>query len=124
MSNSSGWHQSQTLPIIVGAERQNNRLILELQIPATLFQFRGHFAELPVLPGVAQLDWAARFAREKLGVDETISEVAQLKFRSLIRPRTVLTLTLDYQPEKRRVRFEYFHQQTVFSSGLLKLVPR
>ena len=117
----SDWQQSQTLPEIVNEQRDGNKLALELYVPAILFQFRGHFDEFPVLPGVAQLDWAALFSREKLGIDRDIAEVAQLKFRALIQPETRLTLTLVYQLEKNRVSFEYRHQQTVFSSGLLKL---
>ena len=119
----SGWQQSQTLPVVIGQKQDGNQLILELEIPATLFQFRGHFDSFPVLPGVAQLDWVALYIREKLGIDLTISEVTQLKFRALIQPDTRLTLTLIDQPEKNRVSFEYRHQQVVFSSGFLKLTP-
>ena len=120
----SDWEQSQTLPAIINDKRDGNQLVLELEIPAELFQFRGHFDELPVLPGVAQLDWAVLFAGEKLAVDLAITEVTQLKFRALIKPNTRLTLNLVYQPERNRVSFEYRDQERVFSSGFLKLAAR
>ena len=120
----SSWQQSETLPLVISETLEGEQLLLELEISADLFQFRGHFDSMPVLPGVAQLDWAVLFTREKLGVKLDINEVAQLKFRSLIRPGMRLTLTLVHQSEKNRVSFEYRRDETIFSSGFLKLAPQ
>ena len=115
------WKDSPTQPNILGETRNGNLVVLRLQVPADLFQFQGHFPDMPVLPGVAQLDWAAQFASNRLGFDGDIVEVAQLKFRALIMPETELELRLENQPEKNRVLFEFKNHDTIYSSGFLKL---
>ena len=39
-------------------QAQTNHLEIVLHLRADLFWFRGHFAVQPLLPGVAQIDWA------------------------------------------------------------------
>ena len=46
------------LPVELNAQQQGATLTLRLHADAELFWFRGHFPTLPILPGVAQLDWA------------------------------------------------------------------
>ena len=116
------WSDSPTLPLIETEAKEGNSVVLSLQIPKDLFQFEGHFPDMPVLPGVAQLDWAAQFTESHLGVKEGIGEVTQLKFRALITPEIALELHLEHQPQKNRVRFEFKDQKAVYSSGFLKLI--
>lgn len=85
-----------------------------------LFQFQGHFPGQPVLPGVAQLDWAVLFAKERFSGLGQIHEVAQLKYKRLIRPGDRLSLKLDYQRKKGQVIFNYSIDGDVCSSGIIK----
>ncbi len=43
-------------------QAQTNHLEIVLHLRADLFWFRGHFAVQPLLPGVAQIDWAMSYA--------------------------------------------------------------
>ena len=43
-------------------QAQANHLEIVLHLRADLFWFRGHFAVQPLLPGVAQIDWAMSYA--------------------------------------------------------------
>lgn len=115
------WNDGPAFPTIVTETKEGRSVVLGLKVPADLFQFRGHFPGMPVLPGVAQLDWAAQFSQSHLGVKNGIREVAQLKFRALITPENLLELRLEFQPQKNRVSFEYKDKNTVYSSGFLKL---
>lgn len=115
------WLDSKKDPEILG-ERVNGSIIeLDLIAPSDLFQFQGHFSEQPILPGIAQVDWAVRFAKDRFALSADIQEISQLKFRQLILPDRPLTLKLDHQSEKKRIAFSFSHKGDVFSSGFLKL---
>ncbi|STH09161.1 putative fatty acid degradation enzyme [Escherichia coli] len=45
-------------------QAQANHLEIVLHLRADLFWFRGHFAVQPLLPGVAQIDWAMSYAAQ------------------------------------------------------------
>jgi len=115
------WENAQTLPLIVSERRDGDTVELDFCPNPELFQFQGHFPEQPILPGVAQLDWAVHYAREKLGVTQDIIEVSQLKFRELLLPNEKVTLKLALQKDKGRVQFGFTGDNQTYSSGLLKL---
>jgi 3-hydroxymyristoyl/3-hydroxydecanoyl-(acyl carrier protein) dehydratase len=115
------WNEGHSLPIVLNEDTEGDGVVIRLRVPADLFQFHGHFPQMKVLPGVAQLDWAVLFARSHLGVTGAIVEVTQLKFRTLVTPETILDLHLKHWPEKNRVGFEFKDQNNVYSSGFLKM---
>ena len=45
---------------------QADRVEIVLSLDPALFWFRGHFAVQPLLPGVAQIDWAMHYATRLL----------------------------------------------------------
>lgn len=89
-------------------------------IDAQLAVFEGHFDGRPILPGVAQIDWAARFARHHLGRERVFSGMRRLKFRRVIQPPTTVCLALDWCDEA-VLQFHYHAPQTgvSFASGSL-----
>jgi 3-hydroxymyristoyl/3-hydroxydecanoyl-(acyl carrier protein) dehydratase len=106
------------LPEILAEHRQGARVELELRVPPELAYFEGHFPGLPILPGVVQIDWSVRFARERLDLCGKFAAAENLKFLSIVRPDTRLTLAL--QAEKNtRLTFNYFSQNRKYSSGTL-----
>ncbi len=54
-------------------------------LPATPF-FEGHFPGLPILPGVAQIDWMIWLSRVLLGTDAPFAGMEAVKFHRVIRP--------------------------------------
>ncbi len=94
---------------------------LELDLPADLDCFRGHFPGCPILAGVVQLDWAIRFGSEYLGTSTRVTRISALKFMRIVRPGARLALILEPTPDG--MRFEYRHQrestqaEVVCSSG-------
>jgi acyl-coenzyme A synthetase/AMP-(fatty) acid ligase len=69
-----------------------------LFLPESLRWFKGHFPGHPLLPGVVQLHWAMRAAREHLHVRGVFQGLRALKFMRPIRPGKMLTLTLLSTP--------------------------
>lgn len=65
-----------------------------LHVPPDLAWFKGHFPTEPILPGIVQVGWAVDAARALTGRPEGPASVQQLKFKSPIRPQSIVDLTL------------------------------
>ena len=90
---------------------------LDLFLAADLLPFRGHFPGVGVLPGVAQINWAVKFARRHLSLTDGTAPAFQVKFRRVIGPDSLVTLALRMDIRKRRLLFEYRVGDEVMSSG-------
>src|SRR5882724_2865273 len=108
------------LPPILAKRQIGDAVIFDLDLPEDLDVFRGHFPGQPVLPGVAQIDWALRLAKiHRLIGGEAELRDFQVKFRSVIRPAIPLTLTLRWDGIKKRIAFDYHSAEALMSSGRL-----
>ncbi|MGK3640258.1 ApeI family dehydratase, partial [Escherichia coli] len=74
-----------------------NHLEIVLHLRADLFWFRGHFAVQPLLPGVAQIDWAMSYALTLLAPGWRFHSIQNIKFQSPLLPDNRVTLTLNWQ---------------------------
>jgi acyl-coenzyme A synthetase/AMP-(fatty) acid ligase len=104
-------------PDVKSVHRADTEVKIELTVPRNLFWLRGHFPGYPVLPGVAQLHWAVEMARDHLGLSGSVTQIYQLKFRTVIRPEDDLTVTIRHIPEKSRIQFEYRRGDELCSTG-------
>jgi 3-hydroxymyristoyl/3-hydroxydecanoyl-(acyl carrier protein) dehydratase len=105
------------LPEILAERRDGAKLDLELRVPPGLACFDGHFPGHPILPGVVQVDWSARYARERLGVRGEFTAAENLKFHAVVTPGMRLTLSLELQAD--RLAFRLFSPERTHSSGTL-----
>jgi 3-hydroxymyristoyl/3-hydroxydecanoyl-(acyl carrier protein) dehydratase len=106
------------LPEILAERRDGAKLDLDLRVPPALACFDGHFPGHPVLPGVVQLDWSARYARERLGLRGEFCAAENLKFHALVTPGMRLTLSLELK-ETGRLGFRLISGSHTHSSGTL-----
>jgi len=97
------------------ANEEETTLTLALRDCAQVFD--GHFPELPILPGVAQIDWALRLAQRHFLIEGRFSGLRQLRFQRILSPDDDVSLTLRFSPEKKEVRFVYASAQGVHSQG-------
>lgn len=67
---------------------------LRLDVPSDIPYFDGHFPSAPVLPGLAQVDWALRLGRELFDLPPDFISMENLKFQKILQPgcRPVLML--------------------------------
>jgi acyl-CoA synthetase (AMP-forming)/AMP-acid ligase II/3-hydroxymyristoyl/3-hydroxydecanoyl-(acyl carrier protein) dehydratase len=94
--------------------------LLGLTLPPDLVWFDGHFPELPVLPGVVQIDWAAHFGRLHFGVTAPVTKMRGLKFQRLLHPGDTLRLRLHWRAERQELEFVYhLADATPCSRGIL-----
>lgn len=105
------------LPCITDIRTEDGRVELDLEITADLLWFQGHFPDLPILPGVVQLDWAVHFARAHLGLALPAARQFQVKYKSGIFPGDRITLALTHQVERGRLSFDYRRDGAVCATG-------
>lgn len=104
-------------PEVTWAERTAQHALLTMNISPELRPLEGHFPKLPVVPGVAQVDWAIAFAKEAFPVTGRFVRMEALKFQSLMQPGHDVQLTLDWNAERTTLTFKYVTGERVYSSG-------
>ena len=109
------------MPHAIWLSKSEKNVRIELEISPTLDVFDGHFPNEPIVPGVAQIDWMIRLARESFDMPQMAATDFQVKFRKMIRPQMTIHLALDLNGNGNRLNFTYFHQNEIMSSGLVKL---
>ncbi|MGH8462005.1 MAG: hypothetical protein ACRESS_10395 [Stenotrophobium sp.] len=108
----------QRAPQVLSSHRSGASVAIQLLIPVDLIHFHGHFAELPLLPGVVQVDWAIRFGREHFDLPADFQRLSALKFMRVIRPGAMLDLRLELAAPG-ELRFRYLEGAQTCSSGRL-----
>ncbi|WP_457446730.1 AMP-binding protein [Roseateles sp. P5_E4] len=93
---------------------------LRVDIEARHPGFEGHFEGQPVLPGVVQLDWAERFARELFALQPAFAGLDQLKFQQVIRPGGTVDLELTINADGSELRFALTSERGAHASGKLR----
>lgn len=100
--------------------REPDRAVLELPIGRDLRVFDGHFPQTPIVPGVALIGWALRFAREAFVVAGEPERQDLLKFQQVVRPGATLRLELDWKPAAGQLAFRYSAGEQQHASGRLQ----
>lgn len=90
-------------PIVLKRELLDaNTALLRLGLSPELVYFRGHFDEIPVLPGVVQVHWVEHYARamfgERLANRHAFSRMEVVKFQELIRPGREVSMEISCNP--------------------------
>lgn len=104
-------------------EREPEHACVELELVPELVVFDGHFPQAPILPGVAQIDWAIRFGREAFDLPARFRCLEALKFHRVLQPGMRVRLMLDWHLEKRTLVFRYESEHGVHASGRAVFEP-
>jgi 3-hydroxymyristoyl/3-hydroxydecanoyl-(acyl carrier protein) dehydratase len=93
-------------PAVLQVEQLGNAWRFRLRVPPDSDLFLGHFPQLPVLAGVAQLHWALALYREHSGDARPLRSLRRLKFQRIVTPGD--ELLLDCRPDAaERVTFTF-----------------
>ncbi|UXY16007.1 AMP-binding protein [Chitiniphilus purpureus] len=95
------------LPYVLDAAADGEAVTLRCHVDATLAPFAGHFPELPVLPGVALIDWAVHYGRRHFALPPDCTGMQAIKFQRAVRPGAVVSLRLAWLPGRGQLTFEY-----------------
>jgi hypothetical protein len=99
----------------------DDALHARLWVPYDLRVFDGHFASVPLVPGMVQVAWVLRLAREHLGHTGRLRGLGAVKFRRLVRPGMELEVTLQWSAPRRELQFQYRCDATTISLGRLNM---
>jgi 3-hydroxymyristoyl/3-hydroxydecanoyl-(acyl carrier protein) dehydratase len=91
-----------------------------LELTSDLTPFDGHFPGTPILPAVAQIDWAMRIARDSFALPAHFRGLRALKFLHIVQPPAAITLELARSTDGRSVSFSYVRAGTACSSGRIE----
>ena len=83
------------------------RAVAVFVLAPELMVFDGHFPGRAILPGVAQLDWAIGWARERFALPPVFLRLETLKFSQPVGPGTRVELELNWNADGGSVQFEY-----------------
>lgn len=100
--------------------RESDKAVLELPVGADLRVLDGHFPQAPIVPGVALIGWALRFAREAFEIAGEPERQDVLKFQQVVRPGANLRLELDWKPAAGQLAFRYSAGEHQHASGRLQ----
>lgn len=108
-------HSIENEKIILQTE---DSLELEFVIPSECDFFDGHFPQFKLLPAVAQLEIATRFASKYFEIKPFIKKAKRLKFLMPLLPDSKVTLKLNINREKKNVSFTFFkNEKDSYSTG-------
>lgn len=109
-------------PEVAASRRpEPDRVELDLNMHGDIEYFVGHFPGAPIVPGVVQIKWAIDFGRGHLGASGDVLTMEVIKFRKVIRPETLVTLSLRFDESRGRLYFSYDSAEGPHSSGRLLL---
>lgn len=98
-------------------KREADRAELEIELDPRLLAFDGHFPQASILPGVAQTDWAIRFARDAFPIPPHFLRMEALKFQQVARPGQRLRLHLEWNDVRATLGFRYASEAGVHAGG-------
>src|SRR5262252_845485 len=93
----------------------------DLFIPRDLAYLDGHFPHMPIVPGVALIDWAVKLAARHLNFPIDSAQAFRVKFRRIAIPNTVVTLSLRHTGSWRRLNFQYSSGVEILSAGSITI---
>ncbi len=110
-----------SLPIVLSSQDNDGGIVLTLKVPRDLRYFDGHFDQSPILPGVVQLQWAERYARERFQLNGDFVRLEALKFQKIATPGITLTLELSFSEKNKKILFKYTSSVGQHASGRIVL---
>lgn len=76
--------------------KDSDRAIMaEVQVPADCVWFDGHFPNMPILPGVAQLTLVTDLLNRTLKRPVVVRSVSRVRFKQMIRPDDTIAVSLS-----------------------------
>jgi 3-hydroxymyristoyl/3-hydroxydecanoyl-(acyl carrier protein) dehydratase len=114
-------HKAPTMPEVREVRAAIGAVELDLAIPGNLAYLEGHFPGLPIVPGVVLIDWVIALAARHLPLRLEAAQTFVVKFRHVMRPGDLVTLSLRYAAGRRQLAFEYRNTAQPLATGMIDI---
>lgn len=94
-------------PNAIKQKGDENTLTLHLQVDAEIEDFKGHFPQFALLPGVTQIDWAVHYAQQLFDSPKSFQSMEVIKFQEPILKDALVKLSLTWHADKQKLHFSY-----------------
>jgi acyl-CoA synthetase (AMP-forming)/AMP-acid ligase II/3-hydroxymyristoyl/3-hydroxydecanoyl-(acyl carrier protein) dehydratase len=116
-------HDQPTEPLLLAREDTNAGYILHCKVPEDLCYLRGHFPQVPVVPGVCQLRWVIQGIESYLGRTLHLTAMEAVKFHHMLFPGQAFFLEVRLDREASKWGYRIFSDEQIFASGRLLVSP-
>lgn len=103
-------------PRVIACRETESGVEIDLRIDADLPVLTGHFPGMPIVPGVCLLDWVVQLSARHLALLPDGARQFQIKFRRVMQPGEIVTLSLR-RLSGARVQFDFKRHDTIYASG-------
>ena len=100
--------------------KENQHVILKLNITEESDFFDGHFPQFKLLPAVAQFEVITRLSGVYFGTKRIVPDIRRIKFSSPILPGAKVLLEMKFNAEKSTLTYtmsDFTLQKLVYSTG-------
>lgn len=100
--------------------KENQHVILKLNITEESDFFDGHFPQFKLLPAVAQFEVITRLSGVYFGTKRIVPDIRRIKFSSPILPGAEVLLEMKFNAEKSTLTYtmsDFTLQKLVYSTG-------
>ena len=100
--------------------KENQHVILKLNITEESDFFDGHFPQFKLLPAVAQFEVITRLSGLYFGTKRIVPDIRRIKFSSPILPGAEVLLEMKFNTEKSTLTYtmsDFTLQKLVYSTG-------
>jgi 3-hydroxymyristoyl/3-hydroxydecanoyl-(acyl carrier protein) dehydratase/acyl-CoA synthetase (AMP-forming)/AMP-acid ligase II len=112
-----------TDPLILAREDTNAGYVLHCKVPENLPYLQGHFPQVPVVPGVCQLQWVIQSIETYSGRALHLTAMEAVKFHHLLVPGQTFCLEVRLDRQASKWMYRLFSAEQTFASGRLVVAP-
>jgi 3-hydroxymyristoyl/3-hydroxydecanoyl-(acyl carrier protein) dehydratase len=112
-----------TDPLLLAKEDTKAGYVLHYKVPENLYYLRGHFPQVPVVPGVCQLRWVIQSIETYSGRTLRLTAMEAVKFHHILLPGQSFFLEVRLDRESSTWVYRIFSDEQTFASGRLLVTP-
>jgi acyl-CoA synthetase (AMP-forming)/AMP-acid ligase II/3-hydroxymyristoyl/3-hydroxydecanoyl-(acyl carrier protein) dehydratase len=112
-----------TDPLLLAKEYTDAGYVLHCKVPENLYYLRGHFPQVPVVPGVCQLRWVIHSIETYSGRTLHLTAMEAVKFHHMLFPGQAFCLEVRCDREASKWVYRLFSNGQTIASGRLLVTP-
>lgn len=108
-------------PQILEEQIKNGKIFQRCIVPDGLVYLEGHFPEIPIVPGVVQIDWVMQALKRVLNRDREKLQMEAMKFTNILQPGVEFFIEVKPMKIPEKYQFRLWSDQSEFSKGRIFL---